>query len=553
MKTRYVFVLIAALTVASPILGQEIFQSIRNGDLEAVRQFFEENPDKLEIQDINKMTPLMFASFYGQTEVGAYLIKKGADVNYRRGEESCLHQAAQMNHRDAVALLLDNGADIEISKPKTPLYYALSSGAREAVKLLIDRGATVPVNNYLFHRAVLKGISAAVDHMIAKGVELLSENNTGGTLLHSAAEGGMVTLTELMLAKGVDINAPDQYGRSPIHLAALKGHLTVVEQLLGRGAERDTKTPTGATAYDLARSQGHQKLCDWLAEQGAEVRDFKYMELPGDLYFGQKKPGERAESFAVGIISSPDELEHGVPAWDHEGDQVFWSTLGRTYHMRRIEGKWTLPEISDLHQKFRAKHIAFSPDGKKMFFDSNSAMDGSGRKKDSDIWIMERQGTGWKEPVNAGPAVNSELNERCASVALNGNLYFASGYDLYRCVYRNGRYLPREKLGGGINTEHYELSCLIAPDESYLLFSSSRPRTDGRDAELDSYICFRNRDESWTEPKGFGVEFGVNENFFISLSPDGRYIFFGAGDVQWIDAGIIQTLRKSIQQEKKGG
>jgi ankyrin repeat protein len=543
MKTKSIFTSMIVLAIAFPLCGQEVFQAIRNGDMPAVREFFEKNPDKLEMQDINRMTPLMFAAFFGKTEVAAYLINKGADVNYRRGDESCLHQAAQMNHPDVVALLLDKGADIEISSPKSALYYSLSSGARAASELLIERGAAVPVNDDLFHRAVLNGISAAVDHMIVKGVDLRSENDTGGTLLHSAAEGGMVVLVELMLAGGADIDAPDRYGRSPIHLAALEGHSTVVEQVLGRGANRDIKTPMGATAYDLARISGHRELCDWLAAQGANVRDFTHMDIPADLYFGQKKSGQRAEPFALGIISSPDELEHGVPVWTPDGDEVIWSTLGRTYHVKKADGKWTLPAVSPLYKKYGAMHIAFSPDGKKSFFDSKSVMDGSEKKKDSDIWILHKKGNDWSGPVNAGSSVNSDQEERSASAARNGNLYFSSGYDIYRCVFREGRYLPREKMGGGINTEYYELACLIAPDESFLLFSSSRPAPDGKEVGLDTYISFRESDGSWTEPKGFGREFGVTENFFIGLSPDGRYLFFGAGDVQWLDARIIGTLR----------
>ena len=93
------------------------------------------------------------------------------------------------------------------------------------------------------------------------------------------------------------------------------------------------------------------------------------------------------------------------------------------------------------------------------------------------------------------------------------------------------------------DTEYYELACFIAPDESFLLFSSSRPAPDGKEVGLDTYITFRKSDGSWTEPKGFGREFGVTENFFVGLSPEGSYLFFGTGDVQWLDARIIPTLR----------
>ena len=66
---------------------------------------------------------------------------------------------------------------------------------------------------------------------------------------------------------------------------------------------------------------------------------------------------------------------------------------------------------------------------------------------------------------------------------------------------------------------------------------------EGKEAGLDTNISFRESDGSWTEPKNFGRKLGITENFFISLSPDGRHLFFGAGDVQWLDAGVIETLR----------
>ena len=535
---------VTILAVVSVSSQQEIFSAIRNGDLKAVKEFIEKNPASLEIQDVNRMTPLMYASFHGQREVAAYLIERGANVNYERAGESCLHQAAQMNRRDVVALLLDHGADIESQKPRTPLYYAISAGAREAAELLIERGSAVPVSSYLLHRAVQKGISTAVDRMIADGADLLSQNHSGGTLLHSASEGGMVLLVELMLAKGAGIDARDRYGRTPLHLAAANGHLAVVRQLVRKGAGRDIAVPTGATAYDLARSRGHVETCTWLVAQGAAPRELRFMATPGDSYFGLTAPGDRAEVFAPGIVSSADELEHGVPVWSPDGNEVIWSTLGRTYHVEKIDGRWTLPHESQLHQKYRAMHVAFSPDGQRMYFDSDSTMTGDGRTKDSDIWIVERRGNAWSEPINAGPAVNSTQQERSASIARNGNLYFESNYDIYRSVWRDGRYQPREKLGGRIDTEHLELGCLIAPDESYLIFSSSRPRPGGPESETDTYVSFRTSAGSWSEPRAFGREHGVVEHLLIGFSPDGRYLFFGAGDVQWIDARIVARLRR---------
>ena len=170
-------------------------------------------------------------------------------------------------------------------------------------------------------------------------------------------------------------------------------------------------------------------------------------------------------------------------------------------------------------------------------------MDGSGKKKDSDIWMMERRADGWGEPVNPGTSVNSAQEERSASAARNGNLYFASGYDIYRCVFRDGRYMPREKLGEGINTEYYELACLIAPDESFLLFSSTRP--DLSEENIRIYVSFHNKDDSWTKPINLNDLMNFDKpSRFPCLTPNEKFIIFQSGnDYYWVSRRILDECR----------
>ena len=43
-----------------------------------------------------------------------------------------------------------------------------------------------------------------------------------------------------------------------------------------------------------------------------------------------------------------------------------------------------------------------------------------------DIWVSERNGTFWEEPLNLGPEVNSAGDEVFPAFDSNGRLYFAS-------------------------------------------------------------------------------------------------------------------------------
>ncbi|PHZ12613.1 ankyrin, partial [Rhizopus microsporus ATCC 52813] len=64
-------------------------------------------------KDYAGWTPLHEAALRGQIDVIKLLIKHGADVNARGGEEldTPLHDATENNHCDVVELLLENGAN----------------------------------------------------------------------------------------------------------------------------------------------------------------------------------------------------------------------------------------------------------------------------------------------------------------------------------------------------------------------------------------------------------------------------------------------------------
>ncbi len=75
-----------------------------------------------------------------------------------------------------------------------------------------------------------------------------------------------------------------------------------------------------------------------------------------------------------------------------------------------------------------------------------------------------------------------------------------------------------------MNTEFSEHDPFVAPDESYLIFTSTRPGGFGRE---DLYIGYKKVDGSWTEPKNMGKTINSSGvDFCPMLSPDGKYLFF---------------------------
>ena len=104
-------------------------------------------------------------------------------------------------------------------------------------------------------------------------------------------------------------------------------------------------------------------------------------------------------------------------------------------------------------------------------------------------------------------------------------------------------YEEPENLGASINTEYDETDALVAPDESFLIFTSvARPDGFGNG---DLYISFRTDDGRWLPAMNLGDEINTSSSEFCPvLSPDGKYFFFTSGrrgndDVYWVDASII--------------
>lgn len=102
------------------------------------------------------------------------------------------------------------------------------------------------------HRAVQQGNREAVALLLKEGAPVDARSQTGRTPLHVAARRGDATLVALLLAKGADPNARARGGVTPLHLAARAGHVEVMGILLRNGAHPDVRTRDGRTPLDVA-------------------------------------------------------------------------------------------------------------------------------------------------------------------------------------------------------------------------------------------------------------------------------------------------------------
>ena len=257
--------------------------------------------------------------------------------------------------------------------------------------------------------------------------------------------------------------------------------------------------------------------------------------LTGD-YFGQVPPGKEPELFAPGLISTG--LFTRDIAMTPEGDEIFFTSVVGRYaitqilHTRRIDGVWTSPEVASFcgNIDYMDAEPFITPDGKRLLFLSNRPDTTNGKPVNQDIWAVDRTEDGWSEPYNIGPPINTEAPEFYPSVTMDGTFYFTrsvgrSSY-IFRSLLIDGKYGEPEKLPEQINSTNQQYNAFIAPDESYIIVP-----TGGREDCLggdDYYICFRNADDTWTEPVNMGnpVNSRYGSEHSAYLSPDGRYLFF---------------------------
>lgn len=256
-----------------------------------------------------------------------------------------------------------------------------------------------------------------------------------------------------------------------------------------------------------------------------------------------------------GIISS-DYKEHGSPTFSADGKEVFWWTIKIDSNnqwinlfktMRCVGDTWTEPEVSPFNEG-----VVFSPDGKRLYFGS--------KKEGDNPYFVEKKKESWSDPIYINLVSNFPEIKYVyfPTITSSGTLYFLGYYEeqwanigIYRSELINGEYAKPELLPASINSRENQRNWTpyIAPDESYLIFCSTRglPKSD----QGDLYICFRNLDGSWTEAINMGETINSERlERFPSVSPDGKYFFYtqftpGSNeDVYWVSAKIFEKLKK---------
>jgi len=266
--------------------------------------------------------------------------------------------------------------------------------------------------------------------------------------------------------------------------------------------------------------------------QENKKNDASFSALEGN-YLGQKPPGLIPELFAPDIIQT----EH------REAEAAFTPDL-KEFYFRRRGGEYknnTLVVIKYKDNQWiesvvppRAGEPFISNDGKILYL---------GNK------YRERTSSGWSEVKSLG-APFKDIPIMRLTASSKGTYYFDEATKIGNIRYSRLIDGKREKprtLNNEIDMGKWKAHPFIAPDESYLIWDDE---SEGGYGDNDLYISFRQKDGSWSVAINLGDK--INTEFaeaYGSMSPDGKYFFFhrgfggDTGDIYWVDAKIIETLR----------
>jgi len=276
-------------------------------------------------------------------------------------------------------------------------------------------------------------------------------------------------------------------------------------------------------------------------------------------YLGQKPPGKISDVFMDGIISTIQNPEM-CAAFTIDGREFYFNAKKdghwAIFFTREVDGKWNTPKSMAFSSIYTDRDFTISPDGQKIYFGSNRPRKkGTQPQKSLDIFMVRRLNSKpWSQPINLGFPINTDDGENYPSVASNGNLYFFScrnkglgGCEIYMSEFSAGRYSDPVNLGPAVNSNKNDWDSFIAPDESYIIFSSQN--RDDTLGDQDLYISYRKKNGGWTNARNMGKNVNsYSSEICPSVSIDGKYLFFtsrrrGKADIYWIDVSIIEGLK----------
>ena len=233
-----------------------------------------------------------------------------------------------------------------------------------------------------------------------------------------------------------------------------------------------------------------------------------------------------------------------------------------------FNGYWNMgePMPKNINTAFNEGAPTFAPDGRTLIF-VGCAVDrvgyGDNRRGygSCDLFITQKVGNTWYDPINLSGGVNTPNWETQPSLSADGKtLYFIRGPirgtgasnirngDIFvSYLQEDGSWSEAKKLPDNINTSKSEASVLIHPDGKTLYFASNGHVGMGG---YDLYMSTLRPDGTWSDPKNLGYPINTQKNdHSLLVFADGKIAVFasdregGMGDLDLYEFEMPEELR----------
>lgn len=260
-------------------VANNVWEAVFIGDLKVVKQAITDG------MDVNARNPqfgepmLSTAALMGHTEIMAFLLEKGADINTRnRDGNTALHAAAFLGRADAVELLLEHGVDANVRNNQggsaidsAQLDWGITEGILAIIQIEVDESEVkagrakvarlltqhtknTPRQSHNLWKASAEGDLSAIKNALKNGADLNTlDPQFGIPPLGWAAIRGQTEAVKLLLEKGANINNKHRDGSTALHGAAFLGRVETVKLLLEKGADINIRKNDGMTPMDVAQ------------------------------------------------------------------------------------------------------------------------------------------------------------------------------------------------------------------------------------------------------------------------------------------------------------